>query len=265
MAGACFDCDIEKNALLAAKGISTAAGNSGSTANNLGRSVPGSVSSFLVRDNRFLAFHGAMFINSANGLDVLHNEMRGLSPESLKQLQGNPSAPGLTRDNITAFQSAVTQAFAAPQGTSFMGTGIFLISGFRVNICQNRIAAQAAFLCFLVIEATLEDNEILASSESSRSLPSTCESPEALLQDCWPATCKPGYLLMWPAKRIPGLAFPGLAFFRFRISFRARAACWQRPLEARTSLRMEIRLRPARKRLEKPRWEFCEPSAWRPR
>ncbi len=162
MAGDCFDCGIEKNALLAAKGISTATGISGGTANNLGRSVPGSVSSFLVRDNRFLAYHGALFINSANGLDVLHNEMRGLSPESLKQLQGNTSAQGLTRDNITAFQTAVTQAFAAPQGTSFMGTGIFLISGFRVNICQNRIAAQAAFVSFLVIETTLEDNEILA-------------------------------------------------------------------------------------------------------
>ncbi len=162
LAGTCSDCDIQKNALLAAKGIATAASAAGSTTNIESRAVPGSVNSLLVRDNRFLAFHGAMFINSANGLDVLHNEMRGLSPQSLKQLQGNTGAQGLARGNITAFQSAVTQAFAAPLGTSFMGTGIFLISGFRVNICQNRIAAQAAVVSFLLFEASLEDNEILA-------------------------------------------------------------------------------------------------------
>jgi hypothetical protein len=143
MTGKCTKCDIKDNALLGSKGI-----------------LGGTIQDLCVRDNDFLTFHGAVFLNSSNGLEITYNLMRGLSQNSLKELQG--SAGGGIANSITAFQNAVTKAFVSPSGTQFMGTGVFLLISFDVDVSHNRIAAQAAVVSLLAVEAIFEDNEILA-------------------------------------------------------------------------------------------------------
>jgi hypothetical protein len=143
LSGKCVKCDIKENALLASKGI-------------LGTTVQ----DLCIRDNDFLTFHGAVFLQSSNGLEVTYNLMRGISQSSLKELQG--SAGGSLAGSINAFQKAVTKAFAGPSGSQFMGTGLFLLVGFDVNVSHNRIVAQAAVVTVLVVEGTFETNEILA-------------------------------------------------------------------------------------------------------
>jgi hypothetical protein len=142
--GRCVRCDIKENALLAAKGILGAV-----------------VQDLCIRDNDFLAFHGAIFLSSANGLEIQYNLMRGLSAASLKNLQGSIGPNGLA-SSVTAFQAAVTQAFTSPSGSQFMGTGVFLLTGFDVNVSHNRIVAQAGIVTVLLVEGAFEGNELLA-------------------------------------------------------------------------------------------------------
>ena len=145
MAGQCIGCAVEDNAMLSAKGIFAT-----------------SLKNFRVRHNDFLSFHGAVFLDTCDGLEIQYNLMRGLVQVAFNQLKNIAGAAGLSRDNINPFQAAGTAMFAAPQGSQFMGTGEFLISGFDVNISHNRIAAQAAIVGMLLIEASFEENEILA-------------------------------------------------------------------------------------------------------
>ena len=143
LSGKCIRCDIKENALLASKGI-----------------LGATVQDLCIRDNDFLTFHGAIFLQSSNGLEVTYNLMRGLSQSSLKELQG--VAGGSLAGSINTFQKAVTKAFTGPSSTQFMGTGVFLLVGFDVNVSYNRIVAQAAVVTVLVVEGTFETNEILA-------------------------------------------------------------------------------------------------------
>jgi hypothetical protein len=141
----CVAIDIRENALLASKGIFGA-----------------TVLKLSVRDNDFLAYQGAVFLDISNGLEIQYNLMRGLSAAALKDLQGSLGGQ-LSAGNITAFQNAVTAGFvSSASGAGFMGTGIFLLSAFDANISHNRIAAQAAIVTILAIEATFDANEILA-------------------------------------------------------------------------------------------------------
>lgn len=142
--GRCVKCDIKENALLSAKGI-----------------LGATVQDFSIRDNDFLSFHGAIFLSSANGLEIQYNLMRGLDPRSLKELQGSIGSGGLA-SSILTFQAAVTKAFTSPSSTQFMGTGVFLLSGFDVSVSHNRIVAQAAIITVLLVEGAFEGNELLA-------------------------------------------------------------------------------------------------------
>lgn len=142
LVGNCSHCEIVHNALIAAKVV---AGTSGT------------VSELLVRDNQTLATQTAVAIHQARGVEIVHNQFRGLSP-SLFTAEGQ-----LTRDTIDAFQSQVSAAFrAAPTLANFQAAGVLIYTGNRVVISQNLITAQVAVLGFLFLNARIEKNDILA-------------------------------------------------------------------------------------------------------
>jgi hypothetical protein len=141
----CTSCVIQDNALLAAKGVVAASG---------------AVRDLLVRDNHMLAVQLSIFVQQAQGLEVIHNQLRGLGRETLRQL--TPDQP-LSRDTIDEFQTQVAQAFrAAISVNDFQAVGVLVYTGQRVVISDNLITAQVGILAFLLIDAHLTDNQILA-------------------------------------------------------------------------------------------------------
>ena len=83
----CSHCEIARNALLAAKAVT---------------STSGQVRELLVRDNQILALQVSILINEGQGVEILHNQMRGL-PRRLFSTDSN-----LSRDNIDDFQVLVS-------------------------------------------------------------------------------------------------------------------------------------------------------------
>jgi Family of unknown function (DUF6519)/Periplasmic copper-binding protein (NosD) len=141
----CTSCVVQDNALLAAKGVVAASG---------------AVRDLLVRDNHMLAVQLSIFVQQAQGLEVIHNQLRGLGRETLRQL--TPGQP-LSRDTIDGFQTQVAQAFrAAISVNDFQAVGVLVYTGQRVVISHNLITAQVGILAFLLIDAQLTDNQILA-------------------------------------------------------------------------------------------------------
>lgn len=142
----CDECRIEHNALLAAKGIVAA----------------GSVRQLLVRDNQSIAVQLAVFVQQAEGLEIVHNQFRGITREMIAELG---EVQTLSRATIDEFQMQVTQAFRSALAfnvNQFQAIGIFIVSGNRVVIADNLITAQVSVLAFLLLNAQLTNNQILA-------------------------------------------------------------------------------------------------------
>jgi hypothetical protein len=141
-AGDCSNCEISRNALLAAKAVV---------------SINGQVRTLLVRDNQILALQVSILINQAHGLEIFHNQMRGLSRE-FSNFDINVS-----RDTIDAFQGLVSNAFrVAPALSNFQAAGVIVFTGNRVVIFQNLITAQVAVLGFLFLNVRVHQNDIVS-------------------------------------------------------------------------------------------------------
>jgi hypothetical protein len=142
LAGDCSHCEIARNALLAAKAVT---------------STRGQVRELIVRDNQILALQISILINQGQGVEILHNQMRGL-PRGLFNIDIN-----LSRDSIDAFQVFVSQAFrAVPALANFQAAGVLIFTGNRVVIFQNLITAQVAVLGFLFLNARIHQNDVVS-------------------------------------------------------------------------------------------------------
>jgi hypothetical protein len=135
-------CEIVHNAMIGAKAVASSSGR---------------ISELLVRDNQALCTQLAVGILQAQGIEIVHNQFRGLT------LNGLPNATGLTRDTMDAFQRQVSDLFRAPVSlTNFQAAGILLYSANRVVISENLITAQVAVLGFLLLNARIERNDVLS-------------------------------------------------------------------------------------------------------
>ena len=142
LAGDCSHCEIARNALLAAKAVT---------------STSGQVRELIVRDNQILALQVSILINQAQGVEILHNQMRGLPREAFS-IDIN-----LSRDSIDAFQLLVSNAFrAAPALSNFQAAGVLIFTGNRIVIFQNLITAQVAVLGFLFLNARIHQNDVVS-------------------------------------------------------------------------------------------------------
>jgi hypothetical protein len=135
-------CEIVHNALLAVKAIA---------------GTNGVVTGLSVRDNQALSTQAAVVLHEARGVEIVGNQFRGLTAGLFV------GAPLPTRDTFDAFQAKVSAAFAAvPTLANFQATGVIIYTGNRVVISANLINAQVAVLGFLLIEARIERNDVLA-------------------------------------------------------------------------------------------------------
>lgn len=138
----CSRCEIARNALLAAKAVT---------------STNGQVRELQVRDNQILALQVSILINQGQGVEILHNQMRGLPQEAFT------TDINLSRDTIDAFQVLVSNAFrTAPALSNFQAAGVLILTGNRVVIFQNLITAQVAVLGFLFLNARIHQNDIVS-------------------------------------------------------------------------------------------------------
>ena len=135
----CSNCEIRRNALLA------------------GRTVTGLQSrnvKLLIRDNEMVALQVSVLLREAFGVDIVHNQMRGL-PEV--RIAGQVP----TRASIDEFQLEISRAFrAVPVGGTFQAAGVVIFVGAGVVISQNLIVAQLAILGFLFLNARILQNDI---------------------------------------------------------------------------------------------------------
>ena len=142
LAGDCSHCEIARNALLAAKAVT---------------STNGQVRELIVRDNQILALQVSILLNQASGVEIVHNQMRGLPREAFT------TDINLSRDTIDAFQVLVSNAFrAAPALANFQAAGVLIFTGNRVVIFQNLITAQVAVLGFLFLNARIHQNDVVS-------------------------------------------------------------------------------------------------------
>jgi len=140
LAGDCSHCEIARNALLATKAVT---------------STSGQVRELQVRDNQILALQISILINQVHGLEIVHNQMRGLPRE------GFTTDITLSRSTIDEFQVLVSNAFrATPALSNFQAAGVLIFTGNRVVIFQNLITAQVAVLGFLFLNARIHQNDV---------------------------------------------------------------------------------------------------------
>jgi hypothetical protein len=143
----CVDIRTHGSAMLAGKGIIAPAGR---------------VAELGVRDNLVLALQLSIFLQRGEKIEIRDNRLGGASLETVLALrQGGPP----TRATIDAFQAQVTQAFLAGITSDlgrFQAVGVLIQSGRDVVIAGNRIAAGIGILAFLLFEAAIEENQLLA-------------------------------------------------------------------------------------------------------
>ena len=138
----CSHCEIAQNMLLAAKIVT---------------STRGQVRELQVRDNQMMALQISILINQGEGVEIFHNQMRGLPQKAF------PTNINLSRDTIDAFQVSVSNFFrAAPSLANFQAVGVFIFTGNRVIISQNLITAQVAVLGFLFLNIRIHQNDIVS-------------------------------------------------------------------------------------------------------
>jgi hypothetical protein len=134
--------EIVHNAMLGAKGVASSSGR---------------VTELLVKDNLTRCTQLSVGILQAQGIEVRHNQLRGLPNNAF------PKGPGLTRATIDAFQAQVTAVFLGTTASNtFQAAGVLLFSGNRVVISENLITAQVAVFGFLLINTRVQHNDILA-------------------------------------------------------------------------------------------------------
>ena len=117
-----------------------------------GRSAQsGELKELQLRDSLTHAQRAAVFIMRGNGIEIVHNQIRGLPRGALANIGV------LTRDNIDAFQQALSMLLRGPSAfANFPAIGIMLFSGSRVVIRENLLSAQVGIIGFLLINARIQ-------------------------------------------------------------------------------------------------------------
>ena len=146
-AGECMNCEIVRCGLVAAKGITSSQGR---------EEQAGEVRQLAVRRNEILAQQVSILLNEATDLEIVENRMRGLPREPFPTV-------GITRATIDAFQIAVWNTFRATTAPGdFQAAGVIVLTGNRIVISRNLIAAQVGVLGFLFINARIQQNDIVS-------------------------------------------------------------------------------------------------------
>ncbi len=110
-----------------------------------------------VRESLIHAQRAAVFILRGNGIEIVHNQIRGMPRFPL------PGIGSLDRGTMDAFQQAVSNLLRAPSTfANFPAIGVMLFSGNRVVITQNLISAQLAVGGFLLINTRIQNNDIVS-------------------------------------------------------------------------------------------------------
>lgn len=119
-------------------------------------STSGRVTELLVRDNRLLTSQLGVGMQIGRGIEILHNQFRGLPAGALAQ--------GIvaTRAGMDSYQDQVAALFqAAPATQTFGAAAIIILSGNRVVIDANLITAQVGVFGFLLFNARIHRNDML--------------------------------------------------------------------------------------------------------
>jgi hypothetical protein len=138
----CSYCVIARCAIVAGKAVSA---------------MQGELRELLMRDNIILAQRMAVVMTRGHGIEITHNQIRGLPRGVL------PGVLTLTRDNMDAFQQALSAQLRAPSTLANLpAIGVFIFSGQRVVITQNLISAHLAVGGFLFINLRVMHNDIVS-------------------------------------------------------------------------------------------------------
>jgi hypothetical protein len=137
----CTNCEIVRCGLLASIAVS---------------STSGEVRQLAVRRNDILARQASVLLTQVFDLEIVENRMRGLPRLPFGQIN-------ISRDTIDAFQIGVWSNFRATATPGdFQAVGVFVFTANRMVVARNLINAQVAVLGFLLLNARVEQNDILS-------------------------------------------------------------------------------------------------------
>jgi hypothetical protein len=141
LVGAPSHIEVVNNKLLAQKGVASSEGR---------------VTELLFKENRVLTTQVGVALRLCQGVEILHNQFRGLPPGALAQDLVQ------TRSGMDTFQMQVAALFqAAPNTQNFSAAGVIILSGNRVIIDANLITAQVGVFGFLLFNARIHHNDLL--------------------------------------------------------------------------------------------------------
>jgi hypothetical protein len=110
-------------------------------------------------NNRIFAVQSSILLLQTEDCDILANRLLGLSQTVIDQLREKLVTP----QNIDEFQQLVLQAItSASAAFSFHGAGIVLEIATRISIAENTITGLIGISAFIVAEARIRNNQVLA-------------------------------------------------------------------------------------------------------
>ncbi|MGH9637762.1 MAG: carboxypeptidase-like regulatory domain-containing protein, partial [Candidatus Angelobacter sp.] len=110
-------------------------------------------------NNRIFAVQSSILLLQTEDCDILANRLLGLSQTVIDQLREKLVTP----QNIDEFQQLVLQAItSASAAFSFHGAGIVLEIATRISIAENTITGLIGISAFIVAEARIQNNQVLA-------------------------------------------------------------------------------------------------------
>lgn len=112
-----------------------------------------------ISNNRIFAVQSSILLLKTEDCDILANRLLGLSQAVINKLREQTVTP----QNIDQFQQLVLQAITrASAAFSFHGAGIVLQIATRISIAENTISGLMGISAFIVAEARIQNNQILA-------------------------------------------------------------------------------------------------------
>jgi len=124
-------------------------------------SLPASdVNQILICENRHPLAPVFRLLVKTEECDILRTNSLVWAREAIKSLQGSELNP---RQTLTPFNKGCSSSLpAASSNFAFQGGGIILLTGARVTVAENQIAGLDRIMAFLLTEARVKDNQILA-------------------------------------------------------------------------------------------------------
>jgi hypothetical protein len=114
-----------------------------------------------ILDNRIIALQVSIFLQKVEGCRIHRNQLLGLSPAALKDLQG--ISFNLDRQSINKFQQATVQVMTnAAASLAFQGAAIVIELGEQISIVDNVLTGILGVFAFALLDALIEDNLMLA-------------------------------------------------------------------------------------------------------